>query len=537
MKYLDEEHDLSVDIMRTIKRTLNPDYRMKPRRDDGHLIMTVQIANSSLRLGRALAVLLLLTVAVPLRGSEFSDDLAGRRARVMERLGHDAMLILWSAPVARYSNDINYRFRQDSNLYYLTGLTQPDTMFVMMPGNETRREILFVKDRNPAQEHWTGRVLSPDEAKARTGIETVLLSSQFEPFVTAMLSRRGYGAVTATQAAPLFDALTSGRGRVALVLDPIRSVNDPLTPPLEFARQIRDRFVGFTITDATKIFTELRLIKTPYERAVLARSFDITNDAHLAGMRSARPGAFEYEVKAAIEAVHYGRGALPGYRSIVGSGPNATILHYPNGGRRMQSGDLVLVDAAASLDYLTGDVTRTYPVSGTFSLAQRDIYEIVLQAQMAGIQAAQPGASLLDVHRRTVDVIKAGLLKLGLITDTTGDQYRIWYTHGTSHYIGVDVHDVGDGSYPLEPGMAFTIEPGIYVRQIALDALQRTPENVAFIEKVLPAVHKYADVGVRIEDSFLIDESGLHNLSIALPKTVADIEAAMRRRPATPAAR
>jgi len=250
----------------------------------------------------------------------------------------------------------------------------------------------------------------------------------------------------------------------------------------------------------------------------------------LAGMRAARPGAHEYEVKAAVEAVHYGRGAAPGYPSIVGSGPNATILHYPDGARQMQPGELLLVDAACSLEYLTGDVTRTYPVSGTFSPAQKDIYALVLQAQLEGIQAAKPGAAILDVHRRTVEVIKTGLLKLGLLTDVSGEQYRIWYTHGASHYIGIDVHDVGDGNHPLEAGMAFTIEPGIYIRQSALDALPRTPENIAFIEKVQPAVRKYMDIGVRIEDSFLLEESGLRNLSAALPKTIDDIEALLRRR-------
>jgi Xaa-Pro aminopeptidase len=467
----------------------------------------------------------------------FSDDLAARRARIMERLGPDAMLILWSAPVARYSNDVDYEFRQESNLYYLTGVTQPETMLVLLPGNESRREILFIKERNLVQEHWTGRVLSADEARAATGIDTVLTTGQFEPFVTAMLARRPYGAITAMQAAAFFDALSAGRGRLALLLDPGRGLDDPLGPQLEFARKIRDRFTGFMVSDATKLFTDLRLIKTPYERSVLARSIGITNDGQLAGMKAAHPGAFEYEVKAAIEAVHKGRGAAPGYPSIVGSGPNATILHYPEDSRQMQAGDLLLVDAAASLDYLTGDVTRTYPVSGTFSQAQKDIYAIVLQAQLEGIQAAKPGATLLDVHRRTVEVIKAGLLKLGLITDAAGEQYRMWYTHGASHYLGIDVHDVGETSRPLAPGMAFTIEPGIYIRQVALDALPKTPENLAFIEKVQPAVRRYADIGVRIEDSFLLEESGLRNLSAALPKTIADVEAVMRKRVAAAAAR
>jgi Xaa-Pro aminopeptidase len=473
----------------------------------------------------------LLATAPAARASDLSDDLVARRARIMERLGPDAMLVLWSAPVARYSNDVDYKYRQDSNLYYLTGIAQPGTMLVLMPGNLARRELLFIQERNPAQEHWTGRLLSIDGARQRTGIGTVLANSEFEPFATAMLAGRGAGPVSATEGARFFDALSAGRARLALVLDQNRGLDEPLTAPLQFARQVRDRFVGFAITDVTKVFAQFRVVKTAYERKVLTKSFEISNDAQLAGVRAARPGAYEYEVKAALEAVHYGRGAEPGYPSIVGSGPNATILHYHDGARQMQAGDLLLVDAACSLEYLTGDITRTYPVSGTFSAAQRDIYAIVLQAQLAGIQAARPGSSLGDIHRRTVEVIKAGLLKLGLLTDITGEQYRIWYTHGASHYIGIDVHDAGDSARPLEAGMAFTIEPGIYIRQIALDSLPRTPENIAFIEKVQPAVRKYADIGIRIEDSFLLEESGLKNLSTALPKTVEDIEALMRRRP------
>jgi Xaa-Pro aminopeptidase len=475
--------------------------------------------------------MIVLGIATAARASEFSDDLAARRARVMDRLGPEAMLILWSAPTVRYSNDVDYKYRQDSYLYYLTGVTQPGTMLVLMPGNETRREILFIKDRDPERELWTGPLLSTDEARAQTGISTVLPSSQFEPFATAMLAGRSSGGISATEASRFFDALSAVKARLALVLDPSRGLNDPLTAPLEFARQARERLGGFAVMDASKIFDELRLVKTPYERKLLARSMEISTEAQEAGVRAIRPGAYEYEVKAAIEAVHAGRGAAPGYPSIVGSGPNATILHYPDDARQMQAGELLLVDAACTLEYLTGDITRTYPTSGTFSPAQKDIYAIVLQAQMEGIKAAKPGASILDIHRRTVDVIRTGLLKLGLLTDATGEQYRIWYPHGASHYIGIDVHDVGEGSQPLAAGMAFTIEPGIYIRHAALDSLPRTPENIAFIERVEPAVRKYADIGVRIEDSFQLEESGLRNLSGALPKTIDDIEALMRRRP------
>lgn len=251
----------------------------------------------------------------------------------------------------------------------------------------------------------------------------------------------------------------------------------------------------------------------------------------MAGMRAAHPGAFEYQVKAVIEGSYRGRGAVSwSYPSIVGSGPNGTILHYSGGERQMQAGDLLLVDAAANYEYMSGDITRTYPVSGTFSPLHKDIYAIVLQAQEEGIAAAKRGGSLRAIHDKTVEVVKAGLLRLGLITDTTGNQYRMFYTHGSTHYIGIDVHDVGDQTKPLQPGMAFTIEPGIYIRDAALDALPPTPENQALVAKIRPAVQKYKDIGIRVEDSFLVEESGLRNLSAAAPRTIQEIEAHMKPR-------
>jgi Xaa-Pro aminopeptidase len=179
---------------------------------------------------------------------------------------------------------------------------------------------------------------------------------------------------------------------------------------------------------------------------------------------------------------------------------------------------------------MTVDITRTYPVNGHFTQPQRDIYDIVLRAQEEGMRVATPGNRLADIHAKTVEVIKQGLLKLGLITDTTGDQYRLWYTHSSSHWIGIDVHDVGDNRRPLEPGMAFTIEPGIYIRESALDNLPKTAANEAFIARVRPAVQKYKDIGVRIEDSFLLTDTGLTRLSAQVPRTVEEIERFMRAR-------
>jgi len=451
----------------------------------------------------------------------------------MDRLGPDAMLVLWSAPRQRYSLDIDYEYRQDSNLYYLTGITQEGTILVLMPGNTSHRAILFVKDKDPVQEHWHGLTLTREDARGRSGIETVLNSSQFEPFVEAILGRRSYGPVAAADARSFFDALSAGRAQLAVLPENDRGTSDAPSPAVRFAGRMRERFSGFDTTNPALVLDDLRTVKTPYERNVLVKSLAISGDAQLAGMRAARPGAYEYEVKAAIEAVHRGRGAVSwSYPSIVGSGPNATTLHYPDGDRQMRAGDLLLVDAACNYDYMSGDITRTYPVNGKFSAAQKDIYRIVLQAQEEGIRAAsKPGATLQDIHARTVDVIKAGLLALGLIADLRGEEYKLWYTHGASHYIGIDVHDVGSRTRALQAGMAFTIEPGIYIRQSALDALPRTPENLALVERLQPAVRKYADIGVRIEDSFLVEETGLRNLSAAVPKTIEAVEAFLARTP------
>jgi Xaa-Pro aminopeptidase len=485
-----------------------------------------------------LALLLLVVVSAGAASpGELSDDVTARRARLMERLGPDALFIATSAPTRLYSLDIDYEYRQDSNLYYLTGITQSETMLVLMPGNATRREILFVKDRDPAQEHWRGRSLSREQATERSGIRTVLSSDQFEPFLAAMLTRTGFGGVDEKDAARFFDALGAGRARVAAPID-AAGVKDPLTPMQQLMSRLRERYAGFQTTDASPLLTDLRLVKTPYEQEVLRKAAAISADAQLAGMRAARPGAYEYQVKAAIEAVHRGRGAVSwAYPSIVGSGPNATMLHYPDADRQMQAGDLLLVDAACNFGYMSPDITRTYPVGGTFTSPQRDLYAVVLQAQDEALGEARVGSSLAAIHNRAVAVIKAGLLKLGLITDTTGEQYRMWFTHGTSHYIGIDVHDVGERTRALQPGMTFVIEPGIYIRQSVIDALPRTLENLALIDRIQPAVRKYADLGVRVEDSFLLQESGAVRLTGSVPRTIEDIEAFLRKRPAAATAR
>jgi Xaa-Pro aminopeptidase len=477
----------------------------------------------------ALSILCLLP-AQPLLADPLSEDLAARRARLMEQLGPETLAIVWSAPTRVYSHTVDYEFRQDSNLLYLTGIAQEDTILVLMPGNATRREILFISESNPRREHWDGHRYTPDEATARSGIATVMRTGQFEGFVAAMLSQRAMGG-QAGEYDSFFEALDAGRARLGVPLEPQNDLSSPPGPVRQFAQRLRERFFGFTVFDAAPLVHGLRQVKTPYEQDVLRRSVAISSEAHRHGMRAARPGRFEYEVEAEIEATYLRRGAMsPGYPSIVGSGPNATVLHYTASSRQMQDGDLLLVDAAANYHGYTGDITRTYPVNGVFTREQRDIYQLVSDAQQAAEKAAIAGARASDVQAAAEDVLRAGLARLGLVTDATGNQFRTWVTHGFHHWIGMDVHDVGPRNRPLEPGMAFVLEPGVYIREQALDDLPRTPDNLAFIETVRPVVQRYRNIGVRVEDSYLLTASGLERLSSTVPRTIEEIEAFLKQR-------
>ena len=462
-----------------------------------------------------LIVLALLAAASAAAGGPLQDDLKARRARAMERLGPDALAIFWSAPERVYSGDVHYEYRQDSNLLYLTGIDQEETILVLMPGNAARREVLFVREADARREHWNGHSLTPAEATAQSGVASVMTLNQFEGFVAAALSNQDLPIRT-----------------LNVLLEPERSLSRTPGPVRQFAAQLRDRFFNFQVKDATPLLNELRQIKTPYEQDVIRTSARISSDAHMAGMRAAAPGKFEYEVEAAIEEVYMRNGAMSwGYPSIVGSGPNATILHYQKSSRQMQPGDILLVDAAANYQGLTVDITRSYPISGRFSPAQRELYEIVYAAQEAGIKAAKIGARTQDIQNACDDVLRAGLVKLGLVTEPTGTQFKVWATHGVTHWIGHDVHDVGVRGKPLAAGMTFVIEPGIYIREAALENLPKTPENLQFAAQVRSAVQKYKDIGIRIEDSFLLTENGLENLSRSVPRTLEEVERFLAKRP------
>ena len=455
-----------------------------------------------------LAIVCLVTAASAAWAGPLQDDLKARRARAMEKLGPDALAIFWSAPERVYSTDVNYEYRQESNLLYLTGIDQEDTILVLVPGNAARREVLFIREPDARREHWNGHSLTPSEATGQSGVAAVMTLNQFEGFVASAMGNQERPIAT-----------------LSLLLEPQRSLTASPGPVRQFAARMRERFFNFQVKDATPILNELRQIKTAYEQDVMRKSALISSEAHKAGMRAAAPGKFEYEVEAAIEEVYLRSGAMSwGYPSIVGSGPNATILHYNKSSRQMKDNEVLLVDAAANYQGLTVDITRTYPIGGRFTPAQRELYEIVYAAQEAGIEAARIGGRTQDIQAACDDVLRAGLLRLGLVTEATGNQFKIWATHGVTHWIGHDVHDVGVRGRPLAAGMTFVIEPGVYIREVALDNLPKTPENLAFAAKVRAAVQKYKDIGVRIEDSFLLTETGLEHLSRNVPRTLEDVE-------------
>jgi Xaa-Pro aminopeptidase len=266
------------------------------------------------------------------------------------------------------------------------------------------------------------------------------------------------------------------------------------------------------------------------EITLMQHAIDITNEALQRAWVAAGSAKWEYEIDAEVLYTFKLRNADHwGYPPIVGCGPNATILHYTESQSPLKPGDLLLMDVGAEYEHYTADVTRTFPVSGKFSSAQAEIYQIVYDAQEAAARATRPGATISDVDRAATEVIKDGLLRLGLITDKNSAQHRMWFMHGTSHWLGMNVHDVGNYGSKLEPGMIFTNEPGIYIGPDTLNNLPRTPESEKFIAAIRPAFEKYKNIGVRIEDDMLVTPTGVKWMTEALPRRLADIESFIAR--------
>ncbi len=478
-------------------------------------------------------------------------DLTARRKAVAEQIGEKGILILHAAQPRNYAGDVDWPYRQENDFFYLTEIPQAGSTLVIIPGGERVHEILFMPPSDPAQENWTGHILLPEEGSKISGIQDVWDARQFNSFLTTLIP-------PAKDALPQAGGGRGGRGGggrggrggqapppipvdvASEFAKPISAVADKTAQLFmltqgrvaeygreeEFAAKLTAAYPGFKISNAAQIFSNLRRVKSAREIDILKHAVDITAEAFQRAYALGVPGTPEYEIQAQFEFTFLRRNGHWGYPCIVASGVNATTLHYETNKDTMKAGDLLLMDDAAEYDGYSVDVTRTIPVSGKYSRIQAEIYRLVWEAQKAGIDAARPGKTSADITGAANKVFKDGLYKLGLITDPNSDQQmRIWFNHGISHGIGLNVHDPGGREF--QPGMTITMEPGIYIRPDALDNLPKTPENEKFIAAVKPAFAKYKGIGVRIEDDVLITTGEAKVLSAGIPSKLEDVEAAI----------
>lgn len=485
-------------------------------------------------------------------------ELAKRRQEAMKRMGDKAMMVLFSTEPRIYTYDVDYHYRQENNLYYLTGIKQDGAVLLLIPGAKKTREILFIPERDPRRETWTGRMLSNDEARQISGVQEIwdmkVLNSFLAtliPRAQAAIAKRGptprpnadLAAQWQNEFQTLIEAAKADQGELYLltaIRDDLKEEIREYRQEYEFASQITARPSGLRVRSANPIFAELRLVKSPWEIKLLQHAVDITGEAFHRVFAVASPAMFEYEIQAEFEYTFKRRGADNwGYPCIVGAGANATTLHYITNQEPLDNGSLLLMDCASEFDHYTADITRTIPINGKFTKEQADIYRIVYEAQTASINRVRagnivgavfdPASNTKSVQGVTAEIIKDGLFKLGLITSKDNNEFRTWFMHGTSHWIGMNVHDVGDYRTPLAPGMVLTVEPGIYIRPDALDWLPKTPENERFIQAVRPAFEKYKGIGIRIEDDILVTTGDPVNMSASIPRKLEDVEATMAR--------
>lgn len=465
--------------------------------------------------------------------AERQAELARRRAAVAAKMVDNSILLLFSAEPRLYTNDVDYVYRQENNLYYLTALKQDGATFVMTKNGGTVKETLFLPKRVPLREAWEGKMYTREQAMTVSGLNNLLDASEKDNFLKALKDKASFaakegGLSIATGAETVYMLLTADDGENGYREHRVEN---------EFAKGL----TGYKVEDAAPIFAELRHVKSPYELKILQHAVDISNEGHMRAMAAAGRANWEYEVHAELEYTFRRRNADNwGYPSIVGCGPNATTLHYVESQSPVKKGDLMLIDAAAEYDHYTADITRTFPVNGKFTKEQAEIYQIIYDAQEAVAKATKPGVSWQHLNSTAREVIKAGLFKLGLTTGVNATyqvmgpdgklsdmpQAQLWNFHGLGHWIGMNVHDVGDYG-TLKAGMVYTNEPGIYIREDALDYMPDTPANREFKAKIMQTFERYKNIGVRIEDDMLVTETGVSWMSGKLPRSIADVEAFM----------
>jgi Xaa-Pro aminopeptidase len=479
------------------------------------------------------------------------SDLKAHRRALLDAVGDKGIAILWAAEPRNYAADVDWPYRQENNFYYLTGFPQEGAALVLIPGAKVK-EILFVRPSIPFQEAWTGHILTHPEVRKISGIAAVQDIRQLNAFLRTLLPQAASiledkpapGGGRGPKLAPpeplpaewseTFQGVRALAAKGELQVHVLSKGDAEHQREIDFAAKLAAVTPALKTVDLTEAFQQARKIKSQREIDLLQHAVDITQEAFERVMATAAPGAPEYEVQAQFEYTFLRRGGHWGYPCIVASGPNATTLHYNTNRETMQPGALLLIDDAAEFDGYSADVTRTIPVSGKFTKEQADIYRIVYDAQQAGFGKARPGHQLGNkgpesVQGAAFEVNKRGLQKLGLVTndEDANRQVVIWFNHGIGHGIGLNVHDPAGPE--LAPGMVITVEPGIYIRPAALDVLEKTPENLKFIEAIRPAFEKYKGIGVRIEDDLLITNGNPKIMSAAIPSKLEDVEATVAR--------
>jgi Xaa-Pro aminopeptidase len=410
----------------------------------------------------------------------------------------DALAILPSAPVAVRSADVEFIYRQDNDFYYLTGFAEPESIAMFAPG-ENESFILFVRPRDKERETWTGRRAGIEGAMSDYGADRAYVIDEFQRVVARYLEK----------AERIYYPLGVNERIDARMLDMLKS-----------AAAMRPRLGSGpnALLDPREVLHEARLHKHPEELEAMKRAIAISAEAHTAAMRTAHGGMMEWEIEALVDYNFRKRGAAgPSYPSIIASGPNASTLHYIHNDREMRAGELLLIDAGCEYQFYASDVTRTFPVGARFSPLQRDLYEIVLAAQLAAIETIRPGVKFDEPHEAALRILvegmcRVGLLKAGAEEVIKNGSYRRYFMHRTSHWLGMDVHDVGlyrvaGESRTLEPGMVLTAEPGIYIARDDDEA----PEE-------------FRGIGIRIEDDVLVTPDGHEVMTAAIPKSVAKVE-------------
>jgi Xaa-Pro aminopeptidase len=429
-------------------------------------------------------------------------EMKARRRELMSQMEPNSIALLTAAP-ARYRNsDAEYLYRQNSDFFYLTGFDEEHSFLALIPGRKQGEVVLFCQEKDKTKELWTGILLGPEAAITELGVDDAYPFSDIDDILPGLIE---------------------GRDRVYYSMGKDDQFD---TQVMEWVRTIRSKSkLGahppgeFLVLD--HLLHELRLIKSPAEIKLMEQAAKISVEGHRRAMSFCKPGIKEYELEAELlYAFTRGGSRAPAYTSIVAAGDNACVLHYNQNNAEVKAGDLVLIDAGCEYQYYASDITRTFPASGKFSPEQKAIYQLVLDAQTAAIEVIKPGAAWDAPHNASVKVIVKGLVKLGLLKGRVSqlikeEAYKAFYMHRVGHWIGMDVHDVGDYKIDdkwrlLEPGMVTTIEPGIYIG----------PENKSVAKK-------WRGIGVRIEDDVLVTKNGYRILSSGIPKTVAEIETHM----------